>query len=516
MVRVNPIDFARELNRYSKEAAARATPEAATTEQAAITAKVLDTLAELGRLTVQDDAVRFDGDLIQLPRRFSGNLPAAAKFLLELHKQENEEYSFGRTFKFRPWDGAAAFDRACRFVFGTSGLGQATNTMFGSNPPALISIAVGHNQQLQVPWGRVSMPPLEATFSLKGREDPEYGTLFYLHVEAPRRNRAQLEAFFDVVQRELDERSIYRGRSFNAAEEPEFLDLAWVDDATVIYTDEVQAQLTANVWSLLRYTDQMRTLGMPLKRAVLLEGPYGTGKSLASAKTAVEANQHGWTFIQVRPGKDDLLQALNTARLYSPAVVHFEDLDAVATSGTPEKISELLDALDGIGNKGSGVLLLATTNNVEKIQKAVMRPGRLDAIVHIGALDRAGTEKLIRALIPADALGDVDFDQVAAAMDGFLPAFLSEATGNAVRYSMVRNAGVPGTIETSDLVYAATGLRRQLDLMNGAHAGERRRPALEEAFGQVTAEAVRRIVHGAEVVDGDGDSVGELTVTQPV
>jgi hypothetical protein len=480
----------------------------ARTEQQEITDRVLATLGELGRLSVQDDAVQFEGEKIQLPARFSGNLPAAAKFIMEIHEQENAEYAFGRTFRFRPWDGAAAFDRACRFVFGTSGLGQATRTMFGSRPPALISIAVGPGKQLQVPWGKVSMPPLEATFDLDATHDDEYGPLFRLHVTAPRRNRAMLEAFFDVVQRELEERSIYRGKAFNAATQPEFLDLSWVAKTPIIYTDEVFTQLTANVWSLLRYTDEMRARKMPLKRAVLLEGPYGTGKSLAGALTAVEAIENNWTFIQVRPGQDDLLEALNTAKLYAPAVVQYEDIDTVAKDGNAEKISELLDALDGIGNKGNPVLLLATTNHVADIQKAVMRPGRLDAVVHIGALDRAGVERLVSSLVDPATLGVIDYDQVTEAMEGFLPAFMREAVDNAVRYSMVRNGGTPATIETSDLVHAAVGLKRQLALMNGAHAGERPRPTLDQAFRDVSVEAARAVVHGTEVVDRDGDPIG--------
>lgn len=489
-----------------KTAAAPAPAES--TEQQEITKKVLATLDALGKLTVQDDAVRFEGDLIQLPARFSGNLPAAAAFLLQLHKQEEEKYAFGRSFKYRPWDGAAAFDRACRFVFGTTGLGQATHTFFGTNPPALISIDVGPGEQLQVPWGRVSMPPLEATFTLDSVTDPEYGPLFTLHVEAPRRNRARLEAFFDVVQTELEQRSIYRGKAFTASVQPEFLDLSWVTNARVIFTEEVETQLTANVWSVLRYTEQMRLLDMPIKRAALFEGPYGCGKSLACGLTAVEAVKNGWTFLQVRPGKDDLFDALTTARLYAPAVVQYEDLDTIAKDGEAEKISALLDALDGIGNKGSGVMLIATTNSVQAIQKAVMRPGRLDAVIHFGGLDRAGTEKLVRSLIPAEKLGAVNYDEVAEAMSGYLPAFMTEAINNAIRYSMIRNDGAPGTIETSDLVNSAAGLRRQLDLMKGAHAGERPRPSIDAALRSATAEEVRRIVHGTEIVDRDGDSTG--------
>jgi transitional endoplasmic reticulum ATPase len=479
-----------------------------TTEQQEVTSKLLATLTELGNLTVKDDAVSFEGDRIQLPRRFSGDLPSAAKFLMQLHEQENTTFGFSRVFKFRPWDGAAAFDRACRRVFGTSGLGQETKSMFGSTPPQLRSIAVGPGQQLQVPWGEVSMPPLEAKFDLSATRQDDLGLLFALQVEAPRRNRAALEAFFDVVQNELEERSIYRGKAFSAASEPEFLDLSWIDSAKIVYTEEVTTQLEANVWSLLRHTEAMRERGMPLKRAVLLEGPYGTGKSLASALTAREAIANKWTFIQVRPGKDDFLEALTTARLYAPAVVQYEDIDTIAADGNAMKISELLDALDGIANKSSGVLLVATTNEVAKIQKAVMRPGRLDSIIHIGGHDRPAFEKLVRLLLPGSLLGDIDFDKAFESMRDFLPAFATEAVNNAIRYSMVRTGGHPDTIETEDLVNSATGLRRQLDLMNGAHAGRRPRPSLETAMLDISVEAVNQVVNGTSILDRDGDEVG--------
>lgn len=478
-------------------------------------AAVLSELDRLGKLTVKDDSIKFVGTNIVLPERFNGDLLGAAAFIEEIYQQEEEEFGFGRTFNYRPWDGAAAFQRALYRVFGTTGLGKATQTFFGKIPPKLLTINVGPNKTEQVPWGKVTMPTLDAEFDLGTDYSEDYGMLFRVNVTAPRKRRAQLETFFNVVQDELEQRSIYKGKAFNGAEEPEFLDLSGVNENQVVYSDEVLAQLNANLWSLVEHTDTMRELGIPLKRAILLEGPFGTGKSLAGALTAQKAEANGWTFILARPGKDNVFEVLNTAKLYAPAVVQFEDIDTVASQGSSAEISRLLDALDGIGNKTNGVVALFTTNYVEKLQKGVMRPGRIDSIIHIGALDRNGIEKLIRSVVKPQILGDLDYDVIYAEVKHFLPAFVKEAVDRAVRYAVSRkNGSSVFTIETMDVVNAAQGLNRQLELMNSAQDGATTKVTLDSVFKDMIQNGSQQALHGAMdgsiIVDYDGDFDGKL------
>jgi transitional endoplasmic reticulum ATPase len=157
-------------------------------------------------------------------------------------------------------------------------------------------------------------------------------------------------------------------------------------------------------------------------------------------------------------------------------VVWVEDLDIIAgadSTSDRKKISKVLDTLDGLQGKGSEVMAGFTTNFVKKLDKGVLRPGRLDAVIHIAELDAEGYERLIRALTPEHLLApDVDMTAVTAAFEGFLPAFAAEATQRAVRYSIARNAGRAGIITTADLVDAARGMKAHLDLMDQAqHTG---------------------------------------------
>lgn len=167
------------------------------------------------------------------------------------------------------------------------------------------------------------------------------------------------------------------------------------------------------------------------------------------------------------------MTTLHTAQLYAPAVVWFEDIDTVggADQGSSMYLSRLLDALDGILSKGTEIIAGFTTNHADRLQRGLLRPGRIDTVIHIGELDDAGIEKLIKVVVPPDLLGDVDYAAVAQAFRGYVPAFAKEAIDRAMRYSIARNGGFPDAVTTHDLVSAAQGLRAQHALMEGASEG---------------------------------------------
>lgn len=478
----------------------------ALTEHERQSLEIMRVLDDLGKHRVGEDGLIFEGTKFVLPATMRGEIGAAIKFLADYQEQQENKFDFNRTFNYRPWDGAAAFQRAMRRVFGSSGIGLRTPSIFGSVPPEFRTVNISATETLSVPWRRVGFSPLEAHFDLGMAKHDDYGIVFQLSVSAPRKHRARIEAFFAIVEEELKTNSIYRGKAFTGGAEPNFLDLRKVDPNQVIYTAEVMIQLETNVWSALRYSNTMRSNGIDLKRAVLVEGPYGTGKTLAGMLTAREAVENGWTFILARPGKDDLMEVLQTAQLYAPAVVWYEDIDVVAQGKDDMQISRLLDVLDSITNKGTEILAGFTTNHVSKIQKGVLRPGRLDAVIRIEGLDRDGFERLVRAVVPANQLAaDIDFDRVAVAFDGFLPAFAKEAIARAMRYSIARNAGNLGVITTDDLEHSAQGLRPQLKLMNDAVEGVTR-PVLDTTFGDLITREVRTQLDATKFVDGDGDA----------
>jgi hypothetical protein len=462
------------------------------TEQDKNREKVLHNLNELGMQSVQEGGISYAGTRIQLPAVMEGNLDSAIGYLMEVRDAEEEEIEFGRTFDYRPYDGAAAFQRAMQRLFGTSGVGKAFWTMFGKVMPQLISIPVGPGQNLQVPWNQVRFEPLDCTFMLHATRDPKKGLLFRLDVTAPKKWQRQIEGFFDILAIELAERSIYRGKMVDGSDNPDFIDPFLVDARQVCYSQNVLTQLNANVWTVLEHSNVLRNIGQSLKRAVLLEGEYGTGKTLTGSLTAQYAVRNGWTFILVKAGQDPYL-ALRTASLYSPAVVWVEDLDVLSEGQERSEITKLLDALDGVAAKGIEIFAGFTTNFAKAIDKAVLRPGRVDAVIHFGALDSAGFERLVRSHIPTHLLDEeVDFAAVATAMEGYVPAFAVEAVGRAIRYSVARNGGDPDVITTADLVEASEGLRDQYLLQQEAKEASHGKPTIQSLLREEMAGVLKK------------------------
>ena len=466
----------------------------------AVTA-LLDSLAELGgKLTAEEDIVS-QGTKYVIPE--NADLKKAIAFFNEKVQEDQKNMSFSRTFNYRPWDGARATMRALKKAFGMVAQ-RGTPSFFGEDPPQLITIPVSHNETEQVPWGALGVIHLPGCVLYLGNaKHQEYGMVFSLVVEGPRMYRHHIEGVFRLIEHELEVDSLYRGKAFDGQDMPQFLDLSGVDPKQVIYSDEVRTQLEANVWSLLRYTDSMRQQKMPLKRAVLLEGPYGTGKTLAAYLTARIAIENGWTFVMCRPGRDKLETAMATARLYQPAVVFCEDVDTIATADRPDHVAKLLDIFDGIQAKGTEIICCLTTNHVEQIHRGMLRPGRLDSVISIGSLDAAGIQRMVEALVPTSQIDpDIRWAEVTDSMVGYLPAFCREAIDRTRRYNLARNGGVPTGLSTEDFVEAARGLRPQLELMEGSK-DRRVTTELDGAMREMVEGSIQNLLQGASIVRGD-------------
>jgi transitional endoplasmic reticulum ATPase len=434
--------------------------------------ELLRRIAELGGRGIKEEDIVYTGVKMVLPERFRGDVQGAIDWLKEKRDEEEEPSSFVRNFKFRPWDGAYNAFQAMKKAFGMVAGKTTWNFFTGPNPPKYTQVPVSVTETEEVPWGQFEVPVLKDTkFNFGSQKSKEHGQVFSISITSPRKNRFIIEGLFKLIADELENHSIYRGKAIDGQEHPQFIDLRGFDESRVIYSDQVQSDLDAHLFGVMRYSKATRELGLPLKRALLLTGPYGTGKTLAGFKTALEAQAAGWTFIMARPGRDDFEQVMQTARLYQPAVVFMEDAETVASVDNVDAISKVLDLFDGIQAKTTDLVVVLTTNKPEELHKGMMRPGRLDAIIEINALDAHGIERLIRVNIGDDRLApDIDFGPIVEACEGYMPAFVKEAADRAVRYALARSHGSIGNYEisTDDLVYAAGGLRSQFNRMQDA------------------------------------------------
>lgn len=459
---------------------------------------LLATIEELGGKAFKEEDIVYEGRKLVVPEQWRGSLDKAIRFLQQKLAEDTENAIFSRQYKCRPWDGGVNAFRAMKRAFGMA-VGKATMGFFGPNPPEYRHVQISPTETEEIPWGRFQVPLIEgANFYFGQYMDPEYGICFCIQVEAPRKQRFLIEGLFKLIQDEITGSSIYRGKAIDGKVQPDFIDLSAVDPSKVVYSEQVMADLEAYVWGVMRYGDAQAKLGMSLKRAILLEGTYGTGKTLAALLTAKVAVENGWTFIMARPGRDDFTQVMQTAKLLQPAVVFYEDADTLGQAEQDDtSISKVLDLFDGIQSKGTKMMIVLTTNHPEMLHKGMLRPGRIDSEIRIGHLDRVGVEKLIRAAIPAERLGDnVDFNAVYKACEGYVPAFVKEVADRSVRYSLARVKGdiAMVRIETDDLVHAAGGMRPQFDRMNEAPESATKEKSFSQQVEDAAEKAAKRSI----------------------
>lgn len=456
----------------------------------------------------QEDSLNFQGTSFILPEMYRGKIPEAIRFLESYLEAQSAMVNMVKVFDYRPLDVAHATQEVMKEIFGYTGKGIAIKQMFGDIEPAMIDVAVGIDQKVQVPWARVAFSPFSGHIDIDDTYQHGKGTIGELTVKAPRALRDVVEGFFIAVEEKLKSSSIYRGKAIvlTANNDVEFLDLSKVKREDVVYGDAVMSHLEANLWVVLRNMEAFRAAGQPIKRAVLLEGPYGTGKSLTGYLTAQEAVANGVTFIFAKPGAD-LTNAMQTAQLYAPAVVFFEDID-VLQSDNPEEVSKLLDAFDGVGGKGKEVIAVLTTNNREKIHKGMLRPGRLDAVIHIAELDEGGVRRLIEAAFrDSDVkLVDIDWPLVYAANEQYMPAFVRQGAARAFSYAYARVGGKPSELTTSDLVLAAQSLDEQHKLQSGAY--EVKPP---ETLTKALESTVANVLERVKPIGNDGNQSRYVT-----
>lgn len=443
----------------------------------AVKNQALDALAKLGGRMYREADVLWQGNKLIIPEGMSFSM--LRKFIDLREKEDEAAVAFSRTFPYRPWDGGVALDKALEKAFGTV-VHLKQPGVFGPTPPAMITIPTGVDSTVQVPWGPLAVPLLPGMeITPFASNDPEQGQIFGIAAEGPRKYRDHVEGIFTLVEEELAASSIYRGKAFDGKQMPDFLDTDAVDPKKIIFPEETLRQLEASVFAPIEYPEELKALDISGKRAVLLHGPFGTGKTSTAMLVAKKCQEAGRTFVYAVPGRDNLEEVFKTARIYQPSAVFCEDLDNVADMGDGESISSLLDLFDGFQAKGTDILAILTTNYPEKIHKGMIRPGRLDALIHLGPPDAQGVEKLIKLNVPVELLAkSIDWAAVANSMGGedengvmhhYLPAFVAEASQRALRYAIVRNKGEKITeITEEDLVNAGVGLRPQWEMMQDA------------------------------------------------
>ena len=189
-------------------------------------------------------------------------------------------------------------------------------------------------------------------------------------------------------------------------------------------------------------------VGARIPKGVLLVGPPVTGKTLLAKAVAGEAGVpffsiSGSDFVEmfVGVGASRVRDLFEEGKKHRPCIIFIDEIDAVARrrgtgmgGGHDEReqtLNQLLVEMDGFG-VNEGIIVMAATNRVDILDPAILRPGRFDRRVMVGAPDVKGREEILKVHSKGKPLGDdVDLTQIAQTTAGFTGAELENLLNEA-------------------------------------------------------------------------------------
>ncbi len=215
--------------------------------------------------------------------------------------------------------------------------------------------------------------------------------------------------------------------------------------------EEVKRLLKETVEWPLKYPERFKRLGIEPPRGVLLYGPPGTGKTLLAQAIASETNMN---FIAVKgpellskwvgESEKGVRKVFARARSAAPSIIFFDEIEALipargldTTTVTDRVISQFLTELDGI-NRLEDVIVIGATNRPDLIDRALLRPGRMDLLIYVPPPDKEDRLGILKIHTRKTALGpDVDLERIAEMTEYYsgadLHALVREAAMNAIR-----------------------------------------------------------------------------------
>ena len=267
-----------------------------------------------------------------------------------------------------------------------------------------------------------------------------------------------------------------------------FKDVAGLEEAKVEIMEIVD---------FLRKADKYRELGAKIPKGALLVGPPGTGKTLLAKAVAGEANVpflsiSGSDFVEmfVGVGASRVRDLFEQAKQKAPCIVFIDEIDAIGRargknagfSGNDERentLNQLLTEMDGF-QTNAGVIVLAATNRVDILDKALMRAGRFDRQIDVGLPDVKEREAIFNVHLRNIKLdGDIDRTFLAKQTPGFSGADIANVCNEAALIAARNNKK---SVTREDFIAAIDrivgGLEKRNKTMSQA---ERRATAIHEA-----------------------------------
>ena len=256
-------------------------------------------------------------------------------------------------------------------------------------------------------------------------------------------------------------------------------------------------QEVQEIVEFLKNPQKYTELGGKIPKGALLVGPPGTGKTLLAKAVAGEAevpffSMSGSDFVEmfVGVGASRVRDLFQQAKEKAPCIIFIDEIDAVGRArgknpslgGNDERentLNQLLTEMDGFGTN-SGVIILAATNRVDILDKALLRAGRFDRQIHVDLPDLPERVAIFKVhLAPLKLEEGLDIELLARQTPGFSGADIANVCNEAALIAARHNRANVGKQDFLDAVDRIIGgLEKKTKVMTSA---EKRTIAIHEA-----------------------------------
>jgi cell division protease FtsH len=227
--------------------------------------------------------------------------------------------------------------------------------------------------------------------------------------------------------------------------------IRWED---VAGAEEAKEELQ-EVVEFLRDPKRFKKLGARVPRGILLHGPPGTGKTLLAKAVANESKakffaQSAASFVEMFAGLGAarIRRLFRIARKEAPAIIFIDELDAVgATRGKDisgekdQTLNQLLVEMDGFGDS-QDLVVIGASNLLEKLDPALLRPGRFDRQIFVSPPDLKGRIEILKVHSRDKPLHEVDLEVLARQTSGLTGADLANICNEAAIFAGRKNRDV--------------------------------------------------------------------------
>ncbi len=213
-----------------------------------------------------------------------------------------------------------------------------------------------------------------------------------------------------------------------------FLEIPQVKWEDVGGLDSAKTELLEAVEWPLKYPEAFEAFHTNPPKGLLLYGPPGSGKTLLAKAVATESKAN---FISIKGpellsrfvGESEraVREMFRKAKQSAPTIIFFDEFDSIAPSRgasfdthvTERVVSQILTELDGI-EELKEVVVIAATNRMDLIDKALLRPGRIDRLIYIPAPGEEGRVEIFKIHLKGKPLADdVDISELAKQTEGY-------------------------------------------------------------------------------------------------